>query len=138
MSSTIYDCVVLSLRKVHNRAGNITIVEGRKNLPFEVKRVFYLYDVPGGAGRGGHAHRKLTQLIIAASGSFNVLVDDGTNKKVVMLNRPDYGLLLVPGVCGELMEFSSGAVSLCLASELFDEQDYIRDYDEFIRYKHAP
>jgi hypothetical protein len=137
MNSTVYDCVILPLSKIHNRAGNITIVEGQANVPFDVKRVFYLYDIPGGEDRGGHAHKTLKQLIVAASGSFNILLDDGINKKVVSLNRPDYGLLLVPGIWGKQMEFSSGAVCLVLASDLYDEQDYIRSYEDYLRFKHG-
>jgi len=129
--NSVYDCVILPLNKIHNRAGNITIVEGNVNVPFEVKRIYYLYDIPGGEDRGGHAHKKLKQLIVAASGSFNVLLNDGLNKKVVTLNRPDYGLLVVPGIWRELMEFSSGAICLVLASEIYSERDYIRSYNEF-------
>lgn len=129
--NSVYDCVILPLNKIHNRAGNITIVEGNKNVPFNVKRIYYLYDIPGGEDRGGHAHKELRQLIVAASGSFNVLLDDGLNKKVVTLNRPDYGLLVVPGIWRELMEFSSGAICLVLASEIYSETDYIRTYNEF-------
>lgn len=134
MKSSVYNCVILPLNKIHNRAGNITIVEGQKNVPFNVKRLYYLYDIPGGEARGGHAHIELRQLIVAASGSFNVLLDDGKNKKVVMLNRPDYGLLLVPGIWRELIEFSSGAICLVLASHGYDETDYIRKYSQFINY----
>ena len=135
MKSSVYDCVVLPLNKIHNRAGNITIVEGQKNIPFDVKRIYYLYDIPGGESRGGHAHKELRQLIVAAGGSFNVLLDDGINKKIITLNRPDYGLLLVPGIWRELMEFSSGATCLVLASQIYDEDDYIRDYIEFQNFK---
>jgi len=135
MKSSIYDCVVLPLNKTHNRAGNITVVEGQKNLPFDIKRVYYLYDIPGGENRGGHAHYELQQLIVAAGGSFDVLLDDGINKKVVTLNRPDYGLLIVLGIWRELMEFSSGANCLVLASNGYDENDYIRNYDEFLKWK---
>ena len=131
MNNSIYNCVVLPLNKIHNRAGNITIVEGNKNIPFEIKRIYYLYDIPGGESRGGHAHKELKQLIVAASGSFDVLLDDGTNKKIVRLNRPDFGLLVVPGIWRELMEFSSGAICLVLASHGFDETDYIREYSLF-------
>jgi hypothetical protein len=134
MKNSIYDCVTLPLRKIHNRAGNITIVEGKKNVPFDVKRIYYLYDIPGGEGRGGHAHKELYQLIIAASGAFNVLLDDGENKKIVMLNRPDYGLMVVPGIWRELFEFSSGAICLVLASQKYDENDYIRDYDSYLSF----
>ncbi|MDD4374247.1 MAG: FdtA/QdtA family cupin domain-containing protein [Bacteroidales bacterium] len=135
--SSVFDCVILPLNKIHNRAGNITIVEGGINLPFEIKRVYYLYDIPGGEDRGGHAHKELRQLIVAASGSFDVLLDDGVNKKVVTLNRPDYGLMVVPGIWRELMEFSSGAICLVLASELFDNEDYIRDYNHFVNHKNG-
>lgn len=133
--NSVYDCVILPLNKIHNRAGNITIVEGNRNVPFDVKRIYYLYDIPGGEDRGGHAHKKLKQLIVAASGSFNVLLDDDINKKIVTLNRPDYGLLVVPGIWRELMEFSSGSICLVLASEIYNELDYIREYSEFKTYK---
>jgi hypothetical protein len=135
IKNSIYDCVILPLDKIHNRAGNITIVEGEKNFPFEVKRIYYLYDIPGGGDRGGHAHKALRQLIVAASGSFDVLLDDGENKKVVTLNRPNYGLLVVPGIWRELMEFSSGAICLVLASHLYSAEDYIRSHKEFLTYK---
>ncbi|OPY71302.1 MAG: TDP-4-oxo-6-deoxy-alpha-D-glucose-3,4-oxoisomerase [Syntrophorhabdus sp. PtaU1.Bin002] len=134
MKNSIYDCVILPLRKIHNRAGNITIVEGQKNIPFDVRRIYYLYDIPGGEARGGHAHRDLCQLIIAASGSFNVLLDDGENKKIATLNRPDYGVMVVPGIWRELFEFSSGAICLVLASQKYDERDYIRNYDQFVSF----
>ena len=134
MSSTVYDCVILPLNKIHNREGNITIVEGQTNVPFDVRRIYYLYDIPGGAARGGHAHKELTQLIVAASGSFDVLLDDGINKKIVTLNRPDYGLLVVPGIWRELMEFSSGGICLVLASHKYDESDYIRNIDNYKNY----
>lgn len=134
MKSSVYDCAILLLNKIHNRAGNITIVEGGKSIPFEIKRLYYLYDIPGGEDRGGHAHKELRQLIVAASGSFNVLLDDGINKKVVTLSRPDYGLLVVPGIWRELMEFSSGSICLVLASEVYNETDYIREYPEFKNY----
>ena len=98
---------------------------------FDVFRIYYLYDIPGGEDRGGHAHKELRQLIVAASGSFNVLLDDGLNKKIVTLNRPDYGLLVVPGIWRELMEFSSGAICLVLASEIYMETDYIRNFEDF-------
>ena len=135
MSSTVYDCAILPLNKIHNREGNITIVEGQTNVPFDVRRIYYLYDIPGGAARGGHAHKELTQLIVAASGSFDVLLDDGINKKIVTLNRPDFALLVVPGIWRELIEFSSGAICMVLASHKYDEPDYIRDYVEFKKCK---
>lgn len=135
IKSTIFDCSVLELPKIHNRAGNITPIEGIKNIPFDIKRVYYLYDIPGGETRGGHAHKELQQLIIAASGSFGVLIDDGTNRKKMNLNRSYFGLHLVPGIWRELMNFSSGAICLVLASEKYNENDYIRNYELFIQYK---
>lgn len=135
MKSSVYDCIMLPLNKIHNRAGNITIVEGNENVPFDVKRIYYLYDIPGGEDRGGHAHKELRQLIVAASGSFNILLDDGKNKKIVTLNRPDYGLLVVPGIWRDLMDFSSGAICMVLASEVYEEEDYIREYQNFEDYK---
>ena len=135
MKSSVYDCVILPLIKINNRAGNITIVEGKKNIPFDVKRVYYLYDIPGGEARGGHAHKELRQLVVAASGSFGVLLDDGQNKKIVTLNRPDYGLMVVPGIWRELCEFSSGAICLVLASQKYEKDDYIRNYKQFIHSK---
>ena len=137
MKGTVYDCFVLPLNKIHNRAGNITIMESQKNLPFDIKRIYYLYDIPGGESRGGHAHKNLYQLIIAVSGAFDVLLDDGNNKKIVSLNRPDYGLVIVPGIWRALFEFSSGAICLVLASEKYDENDYIRNYSDFIMFKNA-
>jgi len=133
--SNIYNCCVVELGKIHNRAGNITVIEERKLVPFDIKRVYYLYDVPGGAERGGHAHKELYQLVVAASGCFDVILDDGRNKKVVELNRPYYGLLIVPGIWRELINFSSGAICLVLASAKYDKIDYIRDYKEFINFK---
>lgn len=135
IQSSIYNCNVIELNKIHNRAGNITIIEGNEYIPFDVKRIYYLYDVPGGAERGGHAHKELQQLIVAASGSFDVVIDDGKIKKIVHLNHPNYGLVVVPGIWRELVNFSSGAILLVLASTIYDEKDYIRDYDEFKSYK---
>lgn len=137
MKKTVYDCVILPLSKIHNRAGNITIVEGQKDIPFDVRRIYYLYDIPGGEDRGGHAHKVLHQLIVAASGSFNVLLDDGQNKKIVTLNRPDYGLMVVPCIWRELLEFSSGAICLVLASHKYDKDDYIRNYDQFLNFRES-
>jgi hypothetical protein len=135
MKKSVYDCVILPLSKIHNRAGNITIVEGQTNIPFDVRRIYYLYDIPGGEDRGGHAHKELHQLIIAASGSFNVLLDDGQNKKIVTLNRPDYGVMVVPGIWRELFEFSSGAICLVLASQKYDQGDYLRSYEQFVNFR---
>lgn len=132
--ASVYNCPVITLPKIHNRAGNITAVNNEMEIPFSVKRVYYLYDVPGGETRGGHAHHKLQQLIVAVSGSFDVILDDGNVKKTVHLNRPNYGLLVVPGIWRDLVNFSSGAVLLVLASESYDEMDYIRDYNKFLAY----
>lgn len=134
-TSSVYDCHVLPLSKIHNPAGNITIVEGGENIPFNIQRIYYLYDIPGGESRGGHAHKELHQLIVAASGSFEVMLDDGTSKKIIRLNRPNYGLLIVPGIWRELFEFSSGSICMVLASHKYDENDYIRDYNLFKTHK---
>ncbi len=134
--SKVYDCTVIELDKHHSdRKGNITVVENKEDIPFEVRRTYYLYDVPGGESRGGHAHRELSQLIIAASGSVTVTLDDGKVKRTFVLNRPYQGLYIVPGIWRTLDDFSTGAVCLVLASHGYDEADYIRDYDEFIKYK---
>lgn len=132
---TVFDCPILHFPKIHNRAGNITPIQNNIEIPFAIKRVFYLYDIPGGESRGAHAHKKLEQLIIAASGGFDVTIDDGRNKKTVSLNRSYMGLYLKPGIWGELHNFSSGAISLVLASDIYHPEDYIRDYTEFLRYK---
>jgi hypothetical protein len=134
ISNSIDDCRIIDLGKIHNRAGNITIIGGSSLVPFSVKRVYYLYDVPGGAERGGHAHRRLFQLIVAASGSFSVKVDDGLNSKILNLNHPYKGLLITPGIWREVIDFSSGSICLVLASELYDERDYIRDFKHFLIY----
>lgn len=133
--TTIADCKLIDLRKISDRRGNLTVIEGKQDIPFEAKRVYYLYDVPGGESRGAHAHKELQQLIIAANGSFTITLDDGTSKKSYTLNRPYQGLLIVPGIWRVLDDFSSGAVLLCLASEHYKEDDYIRNYKEFKKHK---
>lgn len=130
---TVFDCSIIQFPKIQNRAGNITPLQNNIEVPFEIKRVYYLYDVPSGESRGAHAHKELEQLIIAASGSFDVTIDDGKNKKTVSLNRPNFGLHLKPGMWRELSNFSSGSICLVLASLLYDEADYIRDYDQFLK-----
>ena len=130
-SSTVFDCSIIDISKIRSAVGNLTVVENGVNLPFEVKRVYYLYDVPGGEVRGGHAHYELEQYIIAASGSLDVILDDGNNRKRVNLNRPNFALHIVPGLWRELDNFSSGSITLVLASQEYNEKDYIRHYEHF-------
>ena len=132
----VFDCGIIELDRHHSaRKGDICVVENGQTVPFDTKRLYYLYDVPGGVSRGGHAHKGLYQLIFAASGSFTVTLDDGSTKRSYTLNRPYRGLLVKPGIWRELDDFSSGSVCLVLASEKYDEADYIRTYDEFIEYR---
>lgn len=126
-------CRLIELPKIADPRGNLTFVEGAHHVPFEIKRVYYLYDVPGGAERGGHAHKELHQLIIAMSGSFDVVLGDGHEKKRFHLNRSYYGLYVPPMMWREIDNFSSGSVCLVLASARYDARDYYRDYDEFLR-----
>lgn len=126
---------IIELRRITDSRGNLSVVEQMKEIPFEIKRVYWLYDVPAGEDRGGHAHKNLFQFIVAANGSFQVNTDNGKEKHSFFLNHPYTGLILPPGNWRTLEDFSSGAVCLVLASELYDEDDYIRDYDEFLAYK---
>ena len=135
MVTTIFDCKILDLPKISDTRGNLSFLEGGL-CPFEFKRIYYLYDIPAESTRGGHAHKALKQLIIPLSGSFNVLLDDGDNKKEVNLYKPHQGLLICPMIWRELNQFSSGAVGLVLASEKFDEDDYFRFYEDFLKAKH--
>ena len=135
--SLINDCRIISLAKHHHANGNLTAVNNGVELPSDIQRTFYIYDVPGGAERGGHSHYTCHEFIIAISGSFDVIVDDGTDQFTYTLNRPYQGLLVVPGIWRTLKNFSSGSVCLAIASHHFDEQDYIRDYDTFLQYKHS-
>jgi hypothetical protein len=135
--NTIYNCSIIEMDKHHHDTGNITVIENNKTIPFKIKRAYYLYDVPGGEERGGHAHKILSQLIVAASGSFDVVLNDGNVKRTFTLNRPYHGLLVVPGIWRELNNFSSGAVCLVMASEPYDEKDYIRDYNEFLNFRQS-
>jgi hypothetical protein len=132
---SIFDCSIFHLPKIHTIQGNITPVQNNFNIPFDVKRIYYLYDIPGGESRGAHGHKDLESLIIAVSGSFDVTIDDGFNKKTVQLNRPYLGLNLKPGMWRDISNFSSGAICLVLASEKYDENDYFRNYDEFLNFK---
>ena len=134
-NSRVYDCTIIELDRHHAPQGNLSVVSNNKEVPFEVKRVYYSYDIPGGKARGAHAHRNLYQLLIAASGAFTVTLDDGIVKRTFLLNHPYQGLLIVPGIWRTLDEFSSGAICLCLASEKYDASDYIRDYNKFLAYK---
>ena len=133
--STVFDCSVIEVSKIHNKAGNITVVENSKNIPFDIKRIYYLYDVPSGEKRGGHAHYELEQYIIAASGSFDVIIDDGINKRRFSINNPNQAIHIVPGLWRELDNFSSGSICLVLASEKYSEKDYIREYKEYLKLK---
>lgn len=128
----VSDCHLVDLPKIQDPRGNLTFIENEGHIPFEIKRVYYLYDVPGGSDRGSHAHRKLHQFIVAMSGSFDVMLDDGERTQRFHLNRPNYGLYVCPMMWRYLDNFSSGSVCLVLASELYSADDYIRDYDEFI------
>lgn len=133
---SVFDCTMIELDKHHsNRKGSLSVIENGKTLPFDVKRVYYLYDVPGGENRGAHAHKDLSQLIIAASGSFRVTLDDGKCKRSFFLNRPYQGLYVKPGMWRDIEDFSSGAVCMVLASDVYRVEDYIRDYDDFIKYR---
>ena len=127
----VEDCRIIDLPRIGEPRGNLTFVEGSNHVPFDFRRVYYLYDVPGGASRGGHAHRRLQQFIIAVAGSFDVVVDDGVKRESFFLNRSYYGLYVPTMVWRELENFSSGSVCLVLASDFYDESDYYRDYGEF-------
>lgn len=134
--TSVYDCTIVELNKHHSdQKGNLTVVENGTTIPFPVKRVYYLYDVPGGEARGAHAHKELKQLIVAVSGSFSVTLDDGKVKRTFILNRPYQGLLVTPGIWRDLYDFSSGAICLVLASDTYDAEDYIRDYETFLNHK---
>jgi dTDP-4-dehydrorhamnose 3,5-epimerase-like enzyme len=130
---SLADCKLIDLPKINDPRGNLTFVEGGRHVPFDIKRVYYLYDVPGGAERGGHAHKNLHQLIVAMSGSFDIVLDDGRQKKRIHLNRSYYGLYICPMIWREMDNFSSGAVCLVLASNLYDKSDYYREYADFLK-----
>ena len=132
--ASAYDCSIFELPHIKNRAGNITPVHNNLEIPFSVKRVFYLYDIPGGASRGAHAHKECHQFLIAASGSFEVLLGDGTTKRIIQLNRPYIGLHIPPQIWASEINFSSGSICLVLASHHFNEADYIREYSDYLNY----
>ncbi len=129
---SVEDCRIIELPKISDPRGNLTFLESGRHIPFDMKRVYYLYDVPGGAERGGHGHRRLEQFIIAMSGSFDVVLDDGVNQKRFHMNRSYYGLYVCPMMWREITNISSGAVCVVMASEFYDEADYIREYNEFV------
>jgi len=132
MQPTVFDCSIITLPKIKDRRGNITPIHNAVEVPFNIKRVFYLYDVPGGESRGAHAHRQCHQFLIAASGSYEVLLDDGRTQRLIQLNRPYLGLHVPPMIWASEINFSSGSICLVLASEYYNSDDYIRDYKEFI------
>lgn len=134
-SPCLDECTIIQLPKNESRSGNISIAESVTHLPFDIKRIFYLYDIPAGEERGAHAHKECHQFLVAASGSFDVQVDDGINSKTITLNRPFYGLHIPSGIWAHELNFSSGAICLVLVSHLYDEDDYIRDYDDFVKSK---
>lgn len=134
--TTNTDIQLIEIPKIHDRRGNLSVIEG-STIPFVSKRVYYLYDVPSGSRRGGHAHKKQQELLIALSGSFDVVLKDGKSTKTVTLNKPNQGLLIIEGIWRELRNFSSGAVCLVLASDEFDEEDYIREYKSFKLFKNG-
>ncbi|WP_293872246.1 FdtA/QdtA family cupin domain-containing protein [Flavobacterium sp.] len=135
IATSVYECMLLTLPKNHQLNGNLTSITNSVEVPFDIKRIYYLYDVPGGNSRGGHAHKDLYQIMIALSGSFKVTVDDGNIKQSFDLFQPYQGLLIPPGLWRDLDHFSSGSICMVLASEIFDENDYFRDYKEFKLWK---
>jgi len=128
----IADCRLIDLPRIQDPRGNLTFIEGSRHIPFDIQRVYYLYDVPGGAERGGHGHKSLQQVIIAMSGAFDVHIDDGYEKKIFHMNRSYFGLYICPMMWRDITNFSSGAVCLVLASDPYSESDYFRDYEEFL------
>jgi hypothetical protein len=134
VNSTVYDCNLIHLPQKGDRNGHITAVNNNEEIPFDVKRVFYLYDIPGGESRGAHAHKECHQFLVAASGSFEVLLDDGRTKRQVMLNRPDLGLQIPPGIWASEINFSSGSICLVLGSHAYNEDDYLRSYTDYLEY----
>lgn len=134
-STKVFDCNLICLPKIGDRIGHITALNNDVEIPFSIKRVFYLYDIPGGESRGAHAHKDCYQFLVAVSGSFEVLLDDGRTKRMIQINRPDIGLLIPPGIWASEINFSSGSICLVLASHFYDEKDYFRNYENFIEWK---
>jgi hypothetical protein len=133
--SKVFDCSLIHLPQLGDRNGHITVVNNNSEIPFVIKRIFYLYDIPGGESRGAHAHKNCHQFLISASGAFEVLLDDGNTKRQILLNRPNVGLHIPPGIWASEINFSSGSICLVLASHNYDENDYIRDYNEYLNYR---
>lgn len=133
--TTIDDCKIIDLRRIQDPRGNLTPVESAVDIPFEIKRIFYLYDVPGGESRGAHAHKQEMEFLIAVGGAFDVALDDGERQRVITLNRPYYGLLIPPGIWAAEQDFASGSVCVVVSNREYDANDYIRDYDVFLKYK---
>lgn len=132
---SVFDCSVIEIGKIQNRSGNISVLENNQQLPFEIKRIFYIYDIPGGESRGAHAHKACHQFLVAASGAFEVLLDDGKAKRLVQLNRPYQGLHIPPGIWASELNFSSGSICMVFASHVYFEEDYIRLYEDFLKIK---
>ena len=133
--TSVFDCTLLELDKHTSELGNLSVMENRHSIPFDIRRTYYLYDIPGGESRGAHANKKLQQFIVSVGGSFDITLDDGLNKRTFTLSRPYYGLLIPPGIWRDLVNFSAGATCLVLASEHYDADDYIRNYDEYVKFK---
>jgi hypothetical protein len=133
--SKVFDCSLIHLPQLGDRNGHITVVNNNSEIPFVIKRIFYLYDIPGGESRGAHAHKNCHQFLISASGAFEVLLDDGNTKRQILLNRPNVGLHIPPGIWASEINFSSGSICLVLASHNYDEADYIRDYNEYLNFR---
>lgn len=134
-NTNVFECSLITFDKNHQIKGNLTAVTNNKQVPFDIKRIYYLYDMPGGLSRGAHAHKSLQQLVIALSGSFDITLDDGQTKRTFQMSRPNMGLLIPSGLWRELYNFSSGSICMVLASALYDEQDYLRDYNDFLAWK---
>ncbi|GGE05054.1 sugar 3,4-ketoisomerase [Psychroflexus salis] len=135
--TSIDDCKLIKIDQIGDRRGHISVVENNREIPFEIKRVFYLYDIPGGESRGAHAHKECHQVIVAVSGGFQVKMKDGKQEKIISLNRPNQALHVPPGIWASEINFTSGAICLVLASHEYDEQDYLRNYNDFLNFKNA-
>nr|WP_239419945.1 FdtA/QdtA family cupin domain-containing protein [Bacteroides clarus] len=135
--TSVFDCTLLELDKHTSELGNLSVMENRHSIPFDIQRAYYLYDIPGGQSRGAHAHKKLQQFIVSVGGSFDITLDDGLNRRTFTLSRPYYGLLIPPGIWRDLVNFSAGATCLVLASEHYDTEDYIRNYDDYVNFKNS-